>query len=238
MHNVLKLTPTNYLSWKLQVEALLVGHDVFSFLDGSTPCPSPTLITNDVESPNPDFAWWTRQDRLLFGSLIGTIDPNLVPLINQAKTSAQLWDKLYQTYALPSRGHIKQLRDKFHRIIKGPSSISDYMRSLKECADHLAALGKPIDHEDFIDRVLAGLDDSYKSVIDSVNGRDTPISFEELHEKLINKELSIFQTQSTMAPALPATAFAAYTKPQHRPSPSRPMVCFPHPPIHPLPVLS
>ncbi|XP_021764200.1 uncharacterized protein LOC110728841 [Chenopodium quinoa] len=77
------------------------------------------------------------------------------------------------------------------------------MRSLKECADHLAALEKSVDHEDFIDRVLAGLDDSYKSIVDSVNGRDTPISFDELHEKLINKKLSILQIKQPLPPLFP-----------------------------------
>lgn len=32
---------------------------------------------------------------------------------------------------------------------------------------------------------------NYQSIIDVVNGRDSTISFDELHEKLINKELSL-----------------------------------------------
>lgn len=211
IHNAIKLTPTNYLSWKLQVEAILEGHDLFSYVDGSLECP-PSAITNDdgVQEPNPNHAFWKRQDRLLFGALIDTLSPNLIPLVSQAKTSAQLWDKLNRTYALPSRGHINQIKDKLNRIVKGNLSISDYMQSLKECVDRLAALGKQYEHEDLIDRVLSCLDDSYQSVIDSVHARDTPISFEELHEKLINKELSIQQARTD--PTLPATAFAASTR--------------------------
>lgn len=59
------------------------------------------------------------------------------------------------------------------------------MQTLKSCADHLAILGKSIDHEDLVDHVLTDLDESYKSVIDAINGRDNYISVEELHEKLI-----------------------------------------------------
>ncbi|XP_021769708.1 uncharacterized protein LOC110733949 [Chenopodium quinoa] len=147
---------SNYISEKLQVEALLVGHDLFVYADGSNPCPPPVITIDGTELPNPEYTFWTRQDRLLFGALIGAISQNLVPLISQAKTSAQLWEKFHSTYALPSRGHIKQLKDKFNRIVKGPSSITDYMRQLKECSDHLVVLGKPIDHEDLIDKVLAG----------------------------------------------------------------------------------
>lgn len=78
----------------------------------------------------------------------------------------------------------------------------------------MAALGKPIDHEDLIDHVLDGLDTSYNSIIESVNSRDTPISFEELQEKLINKEFSLAQAQ--LPPELPATAFSVTTRPQGR----------------------
>lgn len=116
----------------------------------------------------------------------GTISLNLVPLVSQTTTSAQLWDKIHQTYALLSRSHIKQLKDKFNWIVKGNTSIIDFTQTLKACVDQLVVLGKPIEHEDLIDKVLAGLDDSYQSVIETVNARDTTISFEELHEKLIN----------------------------------------------------
>ncbi|KAI4299868.1 hypothetical protein L6164_033289 [Bauhinia variegata] len=49
-----------------------------------------------------------------------------------------------------------------------------------------------MDSEDIIDCVLDGLDNDYQSVVDTVHARDTPISFDELHEKLINKELALY----------------------------------------------
>lgn len=110
------------------------------------------------------------------------------------------------------RGHIKQIKDQFNRITKDPRTITDYMQALKACADQLAAIGKPVDHEDLIDGVLGGLDTSYNSIIESVNGRDTLISFKELHEKLINKKLSLAQAQPP--PELPAIAFVVATHPQ------------------------
>lgn len=63
------------------------------------------------------------------------------------------------------------------------------MQFIKGHADELAVLGKPLDHEDLIEAVLDGLDESYNSIVDAINNRDTPIPFDELHEKLINYEL-------------------------------------------------
>ena len=65
---------------------------------------------------------------------------------------------------------------------------------IKTRADALALLEKPVDDEDLIDRVLEGISDEYKSVIDAINVHDTSISFVELHEKLLNKEASLQTT--------------------------------------------
>lgn len=65
------------------------------------------------------------------------------------------------------------------------------MQTLKSRAGELATLGKPMDDEDFIQKILDGLNDNYKPIVDVIYGRDTLISFDELHGKLINKELSL-----------------------------------------------
>lgn len=72
------------------------------------------------------------------------------------------------------------------------------MQAIKSCA------GKPFDHEDIIEKIMDGLDDDYQPVIDAINGRDIQISFDELHEKLINNELLLHQKISSSP--LPASA--------------------------------
>lgn len=58
--NIIKLTSTNYLSWKLQIEAILIGYDLYKFIDGSHPCPHQTISANDTETLNPDYLPWIR----------------------------------------------------------------------------------------------------------------------------------------------------------------------------------
>ena len=53
MINITKLTTTNFMTWNLQVHALLDGYDVAGYLDGSISAPD-QMITVDGESiPNP-----------------------------------------------------------------------------------------------------------------------------------------------------------------------------------------
>jgi hypothetical protein len=35
----LKLTSSNYISWKLQFQTLFIGYDLLGYIDGSKPCP-------------------------------------------------------------------------------------------------------------------------------------------------------------------------------------------------------
>ena len=66
--------------------------------------------------------------------------------------------------------------------------ITEFMQFIKTCVDKLALLGKPMNDKDLIKKILDELDCEYKSIVDAIEGRGTLISFDELHEKLINKE--------------------------------------------------
>ncbi|CAO2829065.1 unnamed protein product [Amaranthus hypochondriacus] len=217
IHNSIQLTPHNYISWRLQLQALLTGHDLYKFVNGTYSAPPVTIVSEESEIANPEYVAWLRQDQLLLGALLGTISPPLLPLVSSATTSQELWDTYAKTYATPSRGHIKQLKSQLNKISKGNQTITEYMNSIKILSDHLASLGKPIDPEDLIERILDGLDSPYNALKESINGRDNIISFEELHEKLINREL-VIQHEQTAATTLPITAFAAQSR-QHRYSP-------------------
>ena len=69
----LKLTSTNYLSWKLQFETLFIGYDLIGYIDGSKPCPPTTITANNTATTNPSHKLWIRQDQLLLNALIGSL---------------------------------------------------------------------------------------------------------------------------------------------------------------------
>ena len=60
-----------------------------------------------------------------------------------------------------------------------------------------------MDEEIFIKKILDVLDDDYKPIVDVINGREIPISFDELHEKLINKELTLHHSRSSLPSSHP-----------------------------------
>lgn len=207
------------MSWKTQIEALLYGLDLYKFIDGTHPSPPPTVTAEGVSTSYANYQAWFRQYRLLFGAIVSALSPTIVPLITGAPTSLEAWKILSNTYAKPSRGHIKQLQHRLKQTTKtSDQPITDYMQTIKTIVDELSILGKKMDQEDITDAILTGLDSiTYKPVIEAIQARDTPISFSELHEKLINHELTLLQ--ASLIPTTihqPTTTFAVHKRPPNK----------------------
>ncbi|CAA7058393.1 unnamed protein product [Microthlaspi erraticum] len=205
--NITKLTSTNYLTWSVQVHALLDGYDLASHIDGSTLPPSQTITTAEVSTPNPAYTKWKRQDRLIFSALLGTLTPSIQTVVTKSTSSKEMWDTVAATYAKPSRGHIQQLKHQLKQFNKGDKTIDEYVQGLQTRFDQLALLGKPVEHEDQIEFILEGLPDEYKSVVEQIEGRDLSPSITEVHEKLLTKEAKLMA--QTPSPATPITANVA-----------------------------
>lgn len=208
MSNVSKLVATNYLMWSLQVHALLDGYGLAGHLDGSSAAPSHTITTAGTISENPAFLVWKRQDRLIYSALISAISVSLQPLVSRTITAAQIWQKLSATYAMPSRGHIRQLKTQLKNWTKGGRVIDEYVQGFTTRFDQLAILGKPVDHEDQIELILGGLPEEYKPIIDQIEGKDNPPSITEVHERLLNHEGKLQSSIVAISPSVPVSANA------------------------------
>lgn len=212
MVNITKLTPTNFMTWNLQVHALLDGYDLTGHLDGSAPAPEQTITVADEVAVNPEFTKWRRQDHLIYSALIGTLSPSIQAMLTNTKTSHDVWKSLSTTYATPTRGHIQQLRLQLKQYTKGDKTIDDYMHGLTTRFDQLALLGKPLDHEDKIEFIVDGLPEEYKTVTDQVEGHEISPSIIEIHEKLINKEAKLLVLTASAPSAAPASAHMAASR--------------------------
>lgn len=193
------------------MEALLIGYDLYEFVNGSNPAPPSHTTKIEISTPNPDYTNWFRQNKLLFGVIARTRSPSLSPFITRATTFKEVWDIMATTYVCPSRGHLKQLKYQLKHISKGTYSISEFIQHMKRITEELSLLGDPIKREDITYYILDGLDSSYQSVIDTVHARDQSISFEALHEKLINKQLALKQHENSTIHNFPASAYPTHS---------------------------
>ena len=190
---------------------MLDGYDLAGYLDGSIIIPHETITTNGVVAANPVFTQWKRQDKLIYSDLLGAISVSVQHIFSTTTTSAEIWSLLASTYAKPTRGHVKQIKQQLENWTKETKTMDEYVQGFTTRFNQLALLGKPIDHEDQIDFIIGGLPDEYKTLADQIEARDTAPSITEIHEKLINHEHKL---QTPTAPvAVPITANAAsYTR--------------------------
>lgn len=205
MTNVTKLTASNFLMWSRQVHALLDGYDLAGHLDGSAVLPTPTNTVDGDVHANLDYIMWKRQDKLIYSALLGAITVTIQPILSTTSTSAQIWETLSLTYAKPSRAHVKQIRQQIKNWTKGTMTVDAYIQCFTTQFDQLALLGKGLDLEDQLEYILEGLPEEYKQVVDQIEGRDTPPSVTEVHEKLLNHEVKVLAKTTTPA-TLPITA--------------------------------
>ncbi|CAA7042095.1 unnamed protein product [Microthlaspi erraticum] len=216
MVSVTKLTTQNYLMWQRQVLALLEGHELQQFIDDSAQAPASTIQVNGAAAPNPAYAPWRRQDRLLYSAMIGAISPSAQSLVSTATTSKEIWDTLAAALGNPTQGHIRQLKHQIKTCVKGTKSIADYLRTIKAKSDDLSLLGKSMDQDDLTEQILAGLGEEYKPEIDAINGRDTPISYTELYERLLNREAMLLCNETPSSGPIVANATDSRPRQQNR----------------------
>ena len=69
-------------------------------------------------------------------------------------------------------------------------SIVDYMQTVKSISKTLALVGSSMSDAKLIHAALKGLDLEFKFLSDAIRARDSLISFEELHDKLADYELT------------------------------------------------
>ena len=113
----LKLTNNNYLLWRMQMKPYLIGQGVFSFVDGSTPCPSShdfsstAFVVSAIFNSGPcqAFLAWKQQDQLILSALLSSLSVEVLHLVVDCSTSASVWSTLELALASPSNSQIMQL---------------------------------------------------------------------------------------------------------------------------------
>ena len=168
---------------------LFHGYDLMGFMDGTNPCPSDKA---------PEYKVWIRQDRLLLLAIQTAVTGAAGPLVSRCKTSEEAWHKLETTYANKSNTRMVGLIDSLTKVSQEGKSISDFMQSVKTIIDDLAMIGHDLSDGEIVVHTLNGLTKDYKEIKAALRARESPISFEELVEKLLDYETSLRYSDSTI----------------------------------------
>ncbi|KAH0725709.1 hypothetical protein KY284_001574 [Solanum tuberosum] len=128
------------------------------------------------------------QDQLIRSALVASLSSEVVPLVLSADTSFDVWTTLHNTYARPSRARLLGLKESLSQATKGTQSMSSYLQHIKQLVTTLNSAGATLTMDDITLHVIHGLSPKYRGICDSLRTRDSPITFDELHEKLCDYE--------------------------------------------------
>ncbi|KAB2626027.1 hypothetical protein D8674_017687 [Pyrus ussuriensis x Pyrus communis] len=187
-----KLTPTNYPSCRAQFNALLYGYDLMGYVDGSHLCPSTTQTVLRT--------FWIRQDQLLLHAILASVSPQVISLIASAKTSKEAWDKLLHLFASKARARVLGLKERLTLLRRENKPISEYLQEVRIIADELAIIDVPLSDDDLLLYILNGVGSDFKEIAAVVRSRDTLISFENLHDKLVEHEAALKRDDTIVVP--------------------------------------
>ncbi|XP_021652318.2 retrovirus-related Pol polyprotein from transposon RE1 isoform X2 [Hevea brasiliensis] len=120
---------------------------------------------------------------------MASVDITIAPSVASALTSHQAWEFLHITYANKSQPRIYSLRDMLAKVTCDTKSIAEYLCEIRSITDELGTAGSPISNAELVVKILSGLGPEYKEISAAIWARDSPISFEELFDKLSDHEL-------------------------------------------------
>ena len=106
-----------------------------------------------------------------FTPLLGCLDSISSPTKNNKETC----DELVEFYANNSHTRIIYLKDRLSPITKGSKPV----------VDELATISASQGDVDFLIYCLHELRPGFKEIITALRARDTPVTFEKLHDKLV-----------------------------------------------------
>uniref|UniRef100_A0A453Q748 Uncharacterized protein n=1 Tax=Aegilops tauschii subsp. strangulata TaxID=200361 RepID=A0A453Q748_AEGTS len=197
----LRLTRDNFLLWKTQAVPALASNGLFGYVAGTEEAPPQTLIegTGDaaVEVANPEFLRWFQKDQLVMIALLGSMTEDILGQMTQLTTSAQVWTTLHELFASQNRARIMQLRYQLSNLKKKDLTASEYYRKMRGFADAMASIGKPLDDDEVLGYILAGLGPEFEPLVASITARNDPISLSSFYAFFLSAELRLEQQASS-----------------------------------------
>ncbi|KAM0855331.1 hypothetical protein ACQ4PT_049856 [Festuca glaucescens] len=171
--HVLQLNPPNYTQWRTLFEV------TFTKLG----------VDDHILNPPAAATYWLQDDAYIISWLYNRVSPEIFGLVHQRRTTAaQLWSSI-ATQFMENREHQAVfLATEFCRIEQGSGSVISYFACLKDCADRLADLGKPVTDRDQVLNMFRGLNPRLHSALPILTMQSPFPTFLRCHAFLLLEE--------------------------------------------------
>jgi gag-polypeptide of LTR copia-type/Domain of unknown function (DUF4219) len=142
----------NYAVWKIKMMDILMGQDLWEYIDGTTTQPS------DLTSK----AAWAKKDRMVLSMIRLQVADEMLVYVASLAMSKEVWDalkELLETQGL--LGIILAQWKLFRSQCADDMLIEEHVRTLHSYQEELHNLGQKIDREEFSIILLTSLPESW-----------------------------------------------------------------------------
>ncbi|XP_042056421.1 uncharacterized protein LOC121801010 [Salvia splendens] len=168
-----KLTNGNFLIWKQQVDVVVYGYELESFLTGEASPPPQMIVDPAVGSLviNPAFFVWQR-------------------------SAKDIWGALENNFPSHSTAKVMQYRQQMQNLRKETLSMSEYLGKMRNYFDLLNSVGCMVSDGEQILHILGGLGQEYDPAVCVVTSRSEPWAIGDVSSFLLSFESRMETTRA------------------------------------------
>lgn len=140
----IKISSTNYLLWKNQINPLFCHQHLLDHVDGKTV----EVMLEGKSSLNPLYDVWLEADQRAMSIVQASLTKECMAEILGLTTTRDVWITLESAYSQDLIERMQNLHDGLHQLQKGTLYVSNYGLKYKSICDQLAAIGHLVDEAD------------------------------------------------------------------------------------------
>ena len=153
-----KLDGSNWITWKFQLEHLLLARGLWKYADGSA------VLAEDATAEQR--AKHQSESQKAFSAIAMSVSTSQLYLITSCEEPKEAWDALkkhFEREALANKLFLK--KQYFRKEMSEGNSIDTHLKEMKELTDKLSSIGAPISEEDQVIMLLGSLPPSFSTVV-------------------------------------------------------------------------
>ena len=177
-----QLKGENFDTWKFKVKHLLIGKELWDYVDGTKVKP------DDTADAAAKAAYRKKADQAM-SVLVLSVGDEYLYLITECQSAAEVWVKLTGHFERDTLTNRIFLKKKYFRMeLKDGLPIESHLRSMKELTDRLAAVKAPVSEEDQVAVLLGSLPEQYSTLVTALEARGEDLNLQYVQQALINEE--------------------------------------------------
>jgi hypothetical protein len=182
------LNKSNYDTWKIQVEALLIKNDTWSYVSGEKPKPQ---ITGEGEARavmEEEQKKWIAADRKVKSDLILAMNASELRQIRSCETSREIWMKLESIYK--SKGPARKatlLKQLTQHKMREDDDVREHVAKFMDTVDKLQGMNIEINGDLLSIMLLYRLPSSFDNFRCAIESRDSLRHVENLKVKIVEE---------------------------------------------------